>query len=196
VGALLSAGVLIAALEALLVGLLFVPVHFTVSARTGTGVRFRVRWLFGLVRMTGAAPRREPGRRRPRTTAREHLGRGRSIRDVMAIEGLLSRIGSLVRELIQSIGFRRGRVAVRAGVGDPAGTGELCGLVGPLLAWRPWSPALQVTFEPDFADAVFLAEAEGSGRVVPIRLVRAIGRFALSRPGMQLTKVLVWNANR
>ena len=182
------------ALEALLLGLLFVPVDFTISARAGTGVRFRARWLFGLVRVGGGALPRKP---RCRETRPRSSGRGSPpIRRLLAIEGLVPRAGKFVRELLRSLRLRGGRIAVRAGTGDPATTGELCGVAGPLLLWRPWSPSLHVEFEPEFSEAVFEAEAEGSGRIVPARLLEVVGRFAMSRPGMQAVKVMVWNAGR
>jgi len=85
---------------------------------------------------------------------------------------------------------------VRAGTGDPADTGELCGLVQPLLLLVPRGPAVCVEFEPEFMQEVFEAEVEGRGRLVPARIVGAAGRFVFSRAGMKAIKVLTWDRRR
>ncbi len=199
-GAALGTIALIAAAFAvLLIGLCFVPVDYTVSARTGVGVRFRARWLFGLVRFgrggrRAATPGREARRKARRAGRRKRpLHAAWKARRVISIEGLGSRAARLALDLFRALGWRRGRVSVHAGTGDPAGTGELCGIVGPLLVWLPRGPALRVTFEPEFADAAFDAEAAAAGRLVPVRLLGALGRFALSRPGRRVIRVLLWN---
>lgn len=209
---LLTILLLLLALGALLLALLFVPADFTISTGTRAGFRFRVRWLFGLVRVGPAGQERaarprpapvearaakegppgEPARRRPRSRRRAARTAGR----LLTIEGLASRAGKLARDGVRSLGWRRLRVSVRAGTGDPADTGELCGLVGSVLACLPGRPSLRVEFEPDFVEPVFDAEAEGAGRFVPARLVGALARFAMSRPGRRAIKVLVWDRGR
>lgn len=211
---LLAIALALAALAASLVGLAFVPADYVFSAGTARGVRVRVRWLFGLVRVGDAGRRRgparppEPGdgaaaraaRRSPSRARRRRAPRrfrpARLAAGLLAIEGLLPRVGGLVRDVVRSLGLRRGRIEVRAGLGDPADTGEMCGVVAPLLAWLPRRGSLRVDFRPDFEAPAFEASAEGGGRFVPARLVGALGRFALSGPGLRALKVLVWDARR
>ena len=72
------------------------------------------------------APKEREARREKRAAERRRRRRGRPFRAVrtarqlLAIEGLFSHVGRLLRELIGSLGWRRGRLAVRAGTGDPA----------------------------------------------------------------------------
>jgi len=208
---LLTIALVLAAIVALAPVLLFVPADYSLSLRTGSGVRVGVRWLFGLVRIGGGGGERppearpktrgdhaaKPSRRRRKSRRRSRpFATARTARQLLAIDGLIPRTGRLVRDVIRSLGWRSGRIAVRAGTGDPAETGEICGWVAPFLVCVPQGSALRVEFVPEFGDPVFRAEAEGGGRFVPARLVGAIGRFALSRPGRRAIRVLVWRRGR
>lgn len=193
-----------AALGAIVAGLLFVPADYELSVATGAGFRLRLRWLFGLVRIG-----ERPGRRRHRDHAkgrgvardarrktRRRIRPGLALRRLLAIDGLFPRLGRLGRDLARAIGWRRGRIVVRAGTGDPADTGELCGLVCSLTASQPSKRAMHFAFEPDFDEAMFAAEMIAGGRFVPARVIGALGAFALSRPGRRAIKVLAWDARR
>lgn len=185
------------AAAAVLVALLFVPVDLALSAGTRTGVRFRVQWLFGFVRIgdgsrpggTRARPRRRPARRRRRRRATRTAPR------LFAIEGLGARIAGLARDLSRALRWRGGFIALRAGLDDPADTGLLCGIVGCIRACLPAS-VVQIEFEPDFSGVGFDAQAEGSVQVSPARIVGALARFALSRPGRRAIGVMVWSPGR
>jgi len=215
--ALLAIVLVLLVLTATLVAALFVPAEFIVSASTGAGLRWRVRWLFGLVRVarprrcTKPAPARAEARealrakrekreeraaKKRRHRRRRPLRMVRTARQLLSIEGLFTRATRMVRDLLGAVVWRRGHVAVRAGAGDPADTGELCGVVFPLLMWLPRSPGLRVEFEPDFGELMFAAEGEAAGRLVPARIVSALGRFAVSRPGRRALKVMVWDRRR
>ena len=183
------------AIVATLAGLLLVPVDYAVSAGTRAGVRLRVRWLFGLVRVAYDSSARavrveEPARRRGDPAGGARIAR------LLAIDGLVARFARLLAELVRSLGWRRGRVAVRLGLDDPADTGELCALAEPVLVLLPERPGLRIEFQPDFSGASLDAEAEGSGRFVPVRAVAAFGRFAVSRPGRRALGVMLWNRGR
>ena len=189
-------------IAAALVMLLFVPADYTLSAGTRAGIRVRVRWLFGWVRIAHDSRPGTAARPEPQAVVERARGRRRSLRAarvtrrLLAIEGLVPRLLRVIAELAGSLGWRRGRIAVRAGLGDPADTGELCGLVTPVLVLLPQRPRLRLEFEPDFAAASFEAEAEGSGRFVPARAVAALGRFAVSRPGRRFIGVMLWHRGR
>jgi hypothetical protein len=192
-------GLIILALGAVLLGLLLVPMDFTISATTWGGVRVRFRWLFGLVRSGGdSRAQEEPNavEALPPHRQRGPLRAARIARRLLAIEGLVSRFARLLLDLIRALRWRRGRVAVRAGLGDPAETGELCGLVGSILVLLPSRSELLVEFEPNFAEAVFDAEAEAAVRLVPAQVLGALGRFAVTRPGWSAIKVMVWDRRR
>jgi hypothetical protein len=183
---------------ALCFGLLFVPIDLSVAATSRREVRVGGRWLFGIVRFQGGESaarrrvRREPrrGKKRGRkpTSPRRALGVGRRM---MAIEGLLPGVLRLIRDLVQSVRWRRGSLSLRIGLGDPADTGELCGVVWGAMACLP-DPRIQIVFEPDFYEACFEAEAEVVCRITPARMVGRLLRFAVSRPARRAIGVMVW----
>lgn len=181
---------------AALLALLLVPADYAISAGTSAGVHLRVRWLFGMVRFAYDSSARTHSVEEPPHRRGESSDGGRIARRLLAVEGLIARSARLLAELVRSLGWRRGRVALRVGLDDPADTGELCALVWPALVLLPGRSGLRVEFQPDFAGASFDAQAEGSGRFVPVLAVAALGRFAVSRPGRRALGVMLWNRGR
>ena len=64
------------------------------------------------------------------------------------------------------------RLRARVGLGDPADTGQLWAIVGPISGMLAVSD--EVVIEPDFVDAVF--EFDGSGRLslVPLHVIATL----------------------
>lgn len=181
-------------------GLLFVPVEFVVSAGMTRGVHLRLRWLFGAVRLS-VTPRRGGARGGRKAAERSRRRRGaaalrflRKARRLIVIEGLAGRIVAFARDVSRAFRWRWHSVFVRAGLGDPADTGELCGLVGAVLSSFPATDRFR--FEPDFDAMRFEAHAEGSGRIIPAGVIRAIARFAVSRPGRRAIGAMLWSRGR
>jgi len=186
----------VAAIAAVLIASLFVPVDYVIAAGTREGVRMRARWLFGLVRMGYDSSARAKATVDPSRAPPASVRGPRMVRRLLAIDGLVTRSAMLVVEIVRSLGWQRGRIAVRVGLEDPADTGELCGLVAPVLVMASRLLGPNIEFQPDFEASRFDARAEGSGRFVPARAVAAIGRFALSRPGRCAIGVMLWKPAR
>jgi hypothetical protein len=185
--------VVLAAIAALIVLLLWVPVDFRVAAGTEAGVHFHGRWLYGAVRFgTGGRRRARPAA--PKEEEKHERGGAlralRTLRRLLAIDGLATGVGRLARDLSRALRWRSARFRLRAGLGDPADTGELCGVVGAIGTFLPARSAFE--FLPEFGAAVFDADAEVSGRIWPARVVGALGRFVFSRPGWRVIRVLAW----
>ena len=175
------AGWLLLALLAGLLALLAIPVdlEFSLQRRggrqTGGGT---LRWLFGAVRVPlhPRAKRRPPkhkGRERGRSGARRVLS-------LLQTEGFGGRLLKLAQDLLRCIRVRNLSLDVRLGLDDPADTGRLWAVAGPLAAMLPLPPATRLTVVPDFATEVFEAEGQGRIRIVPIRCLAAILVFVLS----------------
>ena len=117
----------------LLALLLVVPVqvHLHLERERTLRARLRLVWLFGLVRLQprlgrSEARRKEPpaGRRRGRVARRLAGGLVRT--------DLLARTLAFLRSLLRALRPRDVHVRARIGLDDPADTGMLWGLVGPL----------------------------------------------------------------
>ena len=177
-------------LVALLVGVvavLAIPVGvtFTVQREDKFQGRVTIDWLFGLVRIpvhregdeVRPAPSPEPSPKKARGT--------RTQRDLhpwamLRSKGFLSRLIRLLRRLIGCIHIRRLRLQVLLGLDDPADTGQLWGMVGPLALLVPVPARAELVIQPDFTDAVLQIDGEGAVRILPIEVIATLFAFALS----------------
>ena len=178
-------------LLALLAGLLLllaVPVDLSFSLQRhegrqeGSGI---LRWLFGLVRIRLGTPE-VPARAQPeRPKARQRQGRrggARSMKAMLRVEGLGRRLLRLARDLLRRIHIRDLSLQVRLGLDDPADTGRLWAVVGPLAAILPLPPAARIAIEPQFAAEAFEVDGSGDIRIIPVQLLFVLLVFLLS-PG-------------
>jgi hypothetical protein len=148
-----------------------------------------VRWLFGLVRFRIPGPR--AGQPKPRPEAEPRTSRARARRkargrhrNVLAALGQAAfrrRVYRLVGDLLRAVHLHRLRLRMRLGLGDPADTGRLWAVVGPLNAAAQLRNA-EVRIEPEFVDPVLEFQADGRLLLVPLRFLTLAVAFALSPP--------------
>lgn len=168
----------------LLLVLLAVPVRLTFSVERRAGqsrVDGTVRWLFGLVRVRlGGGPARRvaaPQSARPRRRARRRI---RRVAVAARTPGFAARVVELGRTLVRRIRVEALTLRVRVGLGDPADTGCLWGVVGPVVAMVRLPALSRAVFEPAFEDAVLEVAGAGRIRVVPLAAVASVLAFLLS----------------
>jgi Protein of unknown function (DUF2953) len=184
---LLVLGVLLGLLLVLM--LLPVEVAFRVDSVQPVQAQVRVRALLGLVRAEqcfprAQAPRPAPAAVRPPTPARPR----RSPAPLLAMlreAAFRRRTFRFVDDLLTATHLRRFVLHARLGLGDPAQTGCLWALLGPLSAWARARQAADVRIDPDFVDAVFELQTEGRMRVVPLQVLMLTLGFLLSPPSIQ-----------
>jgi hypothetical protein len=194
VGVLLVA----ASLVGLVLLLLAVPVEveFRLEGVEPFTGQVELRWLFGLVRFRVPASRGGPG-----TEAREEAapararprGRGRR-RNVLAALGqaeFRGRVYRLARDVVRAAHLHRLRLFMRIGLGDPADTGRLWALLGPLSALPLRNAELRL--EPEFVDPVLELQADGRLLLVPLRFLALAVAFALSPPTIRAWRTLRGN---
>lgn len=173
-------------LVALLVGLvalLAIPIDvvFAVQRDERFEGRVTIGWLFGLARVPVGPPhaRAKPKKAKP---ARVHRGphRPHKVSAMLRSEGFLRRLVRLLRRLAGRIHVRRLRLYLRLGLDDPADTGQLWGVVGPLAWAAPVPTGADLAIEPEFTGATFQFNGEGAVRIVPIEILALLIAFALS----------------
>jgi hypothetical protein len=182
---------LLAGLLGLVLLLLAVPVKvdFRVEGTESLSGRVGVRWMFGLVRIRapfprGGAPGRRPEEASRATRAREGSearGHGRHVLVALRQATFRGRVYRLVGDLVRAVHVRRVRLRMRLGLGDPADTGLLWAVVGPVNAVARWRDA-DIRIEPDFLEPVLEFHAEGGVEIVPLRFILLAIGFALSPP--------------
>lgn len=168
---------------ALLVSLLAVPVEFRFRASLAAPDRplersGRIRWAFGLVdRPLAAGGRAAP----PKPGKKKRRGRGmpKPLRGLLLNPAVWRRVRLLLARLFHTLDWRRLSLHGRFGLDDPADTGRLWGSIAPLLLFT--LPArFDLRIGPVFTGADLAFEGEGELRLVPLRVVGVLLRFALS----------------
>lgn len=181
----------VAALIGLLVVALVVPVDMSFRLRgiEAFAGRITVRWLFGLVRFrfdlpgAGAStpldPEREPAPERSRP--RRDGGRTRAnFLDVIRQSAFRQRFYRLVGDLARTTHLQQLGLRLRVGLGDPADTGRLWALIGPINAAAQGLRNAEVRIDPEFIDTVFEFDAHGRVVLIPLQLLGLVVSFALS----------------
>lgn len=160
-----------------IVALLAVPV--TLSYRVSWQQAFRggadLRWLFGLVRVqipsrkpkTVVSDRQKSARKKRRKAAsRKKSGPIAAIR----MKPFRQRVFRFIRAVWRAIQKQDLRLRMRIGLGDPADTGQLWAVVGPLSGLLANTREASIEIEPEFIDAIFELDSSGSIRIIPLQL--------------------------
>lgn len=164
--------------------LLAAPVHVHLDVERDRAVQAgaHLSWLFGLVRLRlhprAAPPTPEgqrPARRRSRLGARITKG----IAGGMLRPDLRARLVAFLSDVLRSIRPRDVCLRARIGMDDPADTGQLWAILGPLGAGLSY---YNVQLRPDFDGACFRFQAAGRVRLVPLQLLVLIAVFLMSPP--------------
>jgi hypothetical protein len=177
---LTALGLALVLILALLIALTVIPVElqFRKSWPRRRDSFVRMRWAFGLVRVQ-ISPRRT--KRRPdkdqRAAARkaarpkERPRKKRNVLQALRQADVRRRLIRFLGDLWRSIHKEDLRLRVRLGLGDPADTGRLWALIGPISALLQTTPGTSVVIEPEFSDSVCEADAAGDVRVVPLKVI-------------------------
>ncbi|MFW8635637.1 DUF2953 domain-containing protein [Cribrihabitans pelagius] len=164
---------------ALLAGLcglvLFSPLHLSLVLQKETGLAFEaaIRPCGGFgPRITLRRRAKPPGTGKPARRPRKRRG-GRQARPLRLAAAALR----LAAEILRRVHIRRLVAQGTFGTGDPAETGQLFGLLAPLIHAPAPCRRLRLEVEPDFARASLSGRAELDLSVVPAALLLPAARF-------------------
>ncbi len=163
----------------LLLLLLAVPVtlNYQVSWQRQFRGKASLQWLFGLVRVQLAPPadRRPAAEAQPggdSTEAKPKRARGKfNPLPALRQKPFRRRIFRFARGLWRALRKRDLYLRIRVGLGDPADTGQLWALCGPLSGLLATVEQASVELEPEFVDAVFEFDSGGKLSVIPLQLL-------------------------
>ncbi|WP_189613436.1 DUF2953 domain-containing protein [Saccharospirillum salsuginis] len=99
---------------------------------------------------------------------------------VVSVDGFIGRVLTLARRVLGAIHIQQLDIQGRMGLGDPADTGRLWSVVGPVTAILASPRVTRIHFEPDFSDPVLDLQGNGRIRLVPLRLIGLVLGFLLS----------------
>ena len=196
IGAAVLLGVL-----GLLIGLLAVPIDlaFNIDRTNQTQGEVKVRWLFGLLRYSVNIPDNEKPRKlkkKNRTKTQTKTKNPASPKSSLNVLALLKqpafrqRLIKFLKDLLRASHYRDLFLRLRIGLDDPADTGQLWALMGPIAVMASSMRSASVHIEPEFMDPVFEVQSHGKFRFIPLEfIVLAIG-FALSPPSLRAWRSL------
>ncbi|MBT8067768.1 MAG: DUF2953 domain-containing protein [Gammaproteobacteria bacterium] len=161
----------------LIVFLLAIPVTLTYRLywKQTLSANIRLKWAFGLVRADvspdyakAKADKPEAARKK---TGRPDKSQTRKANFMAAIRQPLfrRRILRFLSDMWRAIHKENVRLLVRMGLGDPADTGQLWAVFGPLSAMLAPLRDIRIAIEPDFLDATFEVDSSGTIRLIPLQ---------------------------
>lgn len=80
------------------------------------------------------------------------------------------RILRFVSDVWHAIHKKNVRLLLRLGLGDPADTGQLWAVLGPLSGMLARLRDIRIAIEPDFLDSRLEVDSSGTIRMIPLRL--------------------------
>lgn len=169
---LLAAGLLLLALP--------VELRFEVHGVQPPRGHVAFRALLGLWQRRIAMPAPRRGRPRPAVraggetrqwSARRHKSGLDRLQPLWSDVGLRRHALSRLRAALETLQWSDLHVHVRLGLGDPADTGRLWAVLGPLGAMLASLRRADVAIEPDFIEPVLDLDARGRLVLVPLRLM-------------------------
>ncbi len=162
----------------LIVIVLAVPVTLTyqLSWKQTLSAQLKLNWAFGLVRADVSPDTGKPETEKPEA-ALESAGWWRKSERkktnfIAAIRepGFRRRMLRFVSDVWRAIQKKNVRLMVRMGLGDPADTGQLWAVIGPLSGMLACARDATVVIEPDFLGSTFDVDSSGTVRVIPLQL--------------------------
>lgn len=172
----------------LVVGLLAIPVTMTyrLSWKQSFSGDLKLRWAFGLIR-TGASSDRVKSQSADAEAAEPKVGQGgrssgRKPNVLAAIRrrSFRRRMIKFLSDIWFAVRKTNVRLLVRLGLGDPADTGQLWAVIGPITGLFAGSGGVSVAMEPDFLDSTFELDSSGTIRLVPLQLIYIVLALLLS----------------
>ncbi len=163
----------------LLIALLAIPLTLTfqVSWQQVFQNDFKLQWAFGLVRVRirSFQPKvpslgdeeLEQGIRRFERLS----GKKQNVFAVVRQKNIRRRIIRFIIDLWHAVHKKNVSLRVRVGLGDPADTGRLWAIFGPVAGILTNVKEASIKIEPEFFDTTFELDSSGSIRVIPLQMI-------------------------
>jgi hypothetical protein len=135
-----------------------------------------LQWLFGLVRIqlpSSASTTTDRAQETVKITEPKKLQASRKANPMIALrqKAFRQRLFRLIGDLWRAVHKQHVMLRIRIGLGDPADTGQLWALVGPLSGMLATIQDAMIEIEPEFIDSVFELDSSGKIRIVPLQLL-------------------------
>ncbi len=174
----------------LLIALFAIPVSldFRLSWNEAFREDIRLSWAFGLVRVR--VPLQRPSvadssaeeKDKPKKNAGRSKRRRPSVRAILQQKAFRRRLFRFVSDLWRAVQKQNVSLRLRLGLGDPADTGMLWSVLGPVAGYLGTLEEVSVFVEPDFFETTLEFDGSGRFRLVPLQIVFLAGGLLMSPP--------------
>lgn len=180
----------VAAFLLLLIALLAIPVTLTfqVSWQQVFQSDIKLLWLFGLVRVRlpsfqsemPSLEGEEPAEKISRVarSPRKKTNLFAAIRQ----KSFRRRIIRFISDFWRAVHKRNVSLRIRIGLGDPADTGQLWAVVGPVAGILANVQEASIEIQPEFLDTTFELDSGGNIRIIPLQMIYLTIGLLLSPP--------------
>jgi len=188
----------------LLIVLLAIPVELSFRINRVNRIQgsMNIRWLFGLARFSvnipdTNKPEKTPSRRNALITKKPtqqqkhqvHSGPAKVIH-VLKQSAFRRRFYRFINDLLRTTHSHDLYFRLRIGLGDPADTGRLWILLGPIAVMAANIPSAMIRIDPEFMDQVFEFQSRGEFHLMPLEFIGLIIGFILSPPTLRAWRTL------
>ncbi len=176
----------------LIILILCVPLELAFHTNIDGMPRFNMKlvWLFGVVRHESRPRKKKPIEHK--TEAAHWINQAEITFDVLRIRGFLKQFVNLIRRIVGRTKIRELAVNLKLALDNPADTGLLFAVLGPLNVLISYFSPYQIRIEPSFAgDAILQGYIHGAMKLWPIQLALPIIAFAFSSPALRAARKLV-----
>ena len=177
------------------IALLAVPftLTFQLSFQQAFQSDIKLYWLFGLVRVRlspgqskpSAEEKKEPApkaRRSKRASRKKKSDKKTNVFAAIRQKAFRRRIYRFIRDFWHAVHKQDVRLRVRIGLGDPADTGQLWAIMGPVAGTLSNLKSASIDIVPEFIDATLELDSSGSIRIYPLQLIYLAVGLLLSPP--------------
>jgi len=187
---LTSVAVFLLLLIVLLVALLAIPVTLTfqLSWQQSFQGNLKLQWAFGLVRVRFPlsqlkAPSLEGKEMTQKNSRYQRSPRNKTnLFAVIGQQAFRRRIMKFISDFWRSVHKRNVSLRIRIGLGDPADTGQLWAIVGPVAGILSNANEASIEIIPEFFDTTIELHSSGSIRLIPLQMIYLTIGLLLSPP--------------
>ncbi len=173
-----------------LLGLLAIPIDlvYQMNWRGSLQGEIQLHWLFRLLRVhipLKSSKTTQPAKRTHTKQHSRHKTRSKSKANPLVAwrqRSFRQRIIKFLHDLWQAIRKRDMHLQLLIGLDDPADTGQLWAVMGPLSAVLAQSQAVRIDIEPDFSESHLEVNSSGDIRIIPLQLLALLLALLLSPP--------------
>jgi len=155
--------------------LLIIPVELVFNYKNyeTPGKKINLSWFFGIVTFE-IYPKKPSSKEKKEVKSRTEKKKGMGFAKIKKILGNIKftiKTYNTIRKLLQSVKPDLKRLYIKIGLEDPADTGLLWGLMGPLSGVMYGFTNKDLVIEPDFLDPAFNVETQGRLTIIPLEIL-------------------------